>query len=166
MQSLVYSVFIYPMIFILPAYVANAAPVVFGGGTPIDMGRKIWGKAIFGRHKTIRGLVAGLLAGFAVAFIESMFISYMLFSGIMLSIGAHAGDLAGSFVKRRIGKKEGEEWPIFDQYLFVAFALAFALPFGRMPNLWGIIFILLITGVLHRLMNVLAHKAKIKDVPW
>jgi CDP-diglyceride synthetase len=35
--------------FILPAYAANASPVVFGGGKPIDGGRKFFdGRPIFG----------------------------------------------------------------------------------------------------------------------
>lgn len=166
MADLLYLFIIYPILYILPAYVANGAPVIFGGGALLDLGKKFGGKPIFGSHKTIRGLVFGLAFGFAVALVESFFIRYLLLIGVMLSIGAHAGDLLGSFVKRRIGKKEGHNWAFFDQYLFLIFAFLFALPFGHLPNLIGIAFIVVITGLLHKGTNVLAHMAKVKEVPW
>ena len=50
--------------FIFPAYCANAAPVIFGGGFPIDGGRVFRdGRPIFGLHKTVRGFLAGLAIG-------------------------------------------------------------------------------------------------------
>lgn len=162
----IYSFIVYPIIYILPAYIANGAPVIFGGGTPVDFGKKLFGKPIFGRHKTVRGLVAGLLAGFVITIIESVPMPQLLAVGIALTLGTQFGDLIGSFVKRRLSKKEGSEFAFFDQYLFLVFALAFAWPFGNLPGIYGIIFILALTGILHKLTNILAHKAKIKDVPW
>ena len=162
----IYSVLIYPIIFILPAWVANGAPVIFGGGRALDLGRKLGGKPIFGSHKTIRGLVAGIAAGFTVAALESVFLPSMLLTGVMLTLGTHFGDLLGSFVKRRIGKREGASWDIFDQYLFLVFALAFALPFGTLPGIPGLLIIIVLTGVLHKATNIIAHRAKIKSVPW
>ena len=58
LSYILYIVVIYPLLYILPAYVANGAPVIFGGGTPLDFGRKLGGKPIFGNHKTIRGLIS------------------------------------------------------------------------------------------------------------
>lgn len=174
MDNIIYLIVIYPLLYILPAYVANGSPVVFGGGAPLDFGRKLWGKPIFGSHKTIRGLVFGLASGFVVAAVEAFLLhNYLQLAmetilgiGILLSIGAHAGDLFGSFVKRRLDKKEGHSWAFFDQYLFLIFAILFALPLGNLPNVFGIVFIVIITGLLHRGTNMLAHKAKIKEVPW
>ena len=42
--------------YILPAYLANATPVLLGGGKPLDLGLK-WldGERLFGDHKTFRG---------------------------------------------------------------------------------------------------------------
>jgi len=57
----------------LPAYVANAAPVLLGGGKPLDGGR-LWidGRPILGGHKTFRGvfsaLILGTLTGLAQAY--------------------------------------------------------------------------------------------------
>lgn len=63
MTNWIYEV-VYGLFFIFPAYVANAMPVVLGGGTPIDLGRKLSdGKPIFGSHKTIRGFIAGVTSG-------------------------------------------------------------------------------------------------------
>jgi CDP-2,3-bis-(O-geranylgeranyl)-sn-glycerol synthase len=164
--DLLSTLIIYPIIFILPAWVANGAPVIFGGGTPLDFGKKFMKKPIFGKHKTVRGTVSGLCAGFLVAFIEYPFLNYMLLTGIMLSIGTILGDLLGSFIKRRLNIKEGASVLLMDQYLFFVVALLFALPFGNMPTLPGIIVLFILTGVLHRFTNILAHKAKIKKVPW
>lgn len=161
-----YSLFIYPIIFIWPAYVANGAPVIFGGGMALDFGRKIRGRPIFGSHKTIRGLVAGLLAGFIMSCIESIFIPYMLPVGILLTLGTMFGDLAGSFIKRRIGKKEGTKMLLLDQYPFLIFALLFAFLLGNLPSIYGIVFLFVLTGVLHVLTNHSAHKMKLKKVPW
>jgi CDP-2,3-bis-(O-geranylgeranyl)-sn-glycerol synthase len=162
----IYSFLLYPIMFILPAWVANGAPVIFGGGAPVDLGRKIGGKRIFGDHKTMRGLAGGVGSGFAAALAISLFAPALLATGIALTIGAHAGDLFGSFIKRRLNKKEGASWAVFDQYLFLVFALLFALPLGNLPGLVGIAVIVVLTGVLHKATNVMAHRARIKEVPW
>ena len=140
--------------------------MIFGGGKPLDMGKKFLGKPIFGEHKTIKGLISGLASGIIVGAIESIFIPYMLFIGIMLSLGTHAGDLLGSFIKRRLDMKSGSNLPFFDQYLFFIFALLFAYPFGHLPNIIGIAFLFVLTGILHRGTNFIAHKIKLKEVPW
>lgn len=166
MNPWLYSIILYPIIYIWPAYVANGAPVIFGGGKPLDFGRKIWGRPIFGSHKTIKGLVAGLLAGGIMACIESIFIPYMLPVGILLTVGTMFGDLAGSFVKRRIGKREGTQMLLLDQYPFLIFALLFAYPLGQTPGLLGVVFLFVLTGILHVFTNYSAYRIKLKKVPW
>lgn len=161
-----YSLVIYPIIYILPGYVANGAPVLFGGGRPIDNGRKLGRNRIFGDNKTWRGLIAGLLAGTLIGFGESFALPFMLAIGIAQAFGAHFGDLLGSFIKRRSGKSPGHRGGYMDQYLFVIFALLFAAPFGNLPDIYGIAFLLLITGALHLFTNTVAHKWKLKSVPW
>ena len=165
-MDFLYPVILYPIIYILPAYVANGAPVLFGGGRTIDNGKRLWGNPIFGQHKTWRGLVAGILSGTLMAAAEGYFMPALMLAGIAMSFGAHFGDLLGSFIKRRMRRDSGNNMFLLDQYLFVIFALIFAAPFGEMPTLYGIVFLLILTGVLHISTNAAAHKMKLKDVPW
>ena len=164
--QILYSVIIFPIIYIFPAYVANGAPVIFGGGAPIALGRKFRGKPVFGKHKTIRGFVFGLSSGIIIGALESLAFPYMLAVGIALSFGTLLGDMLGSFIKRQMGFKEGKDIFLMDQYMFLVVAMLFALPLGHMPNLYGIAFIIMLTGVLHKTTNLLAHKARLKEVPW
>jgi CDP-2,3-bis-(O-geranylgeranyl)-sn-glycerol synthase len=167
-MSLLYDIILYPIIYIWPAYVANGAPVIFGKGRkmPIDFDRKLWGRPIFGSHKTWPGLIGGILCGFLMAWLESLALPYMLAVGIALTLGTQFGDLFGSFIKRRLGTKEGRNLSFLDSYLFLVFAIIFALPFGNLPSIYGLVFLVILTGVLHRVTNIIAHRTNIKDVPW
>ncbi len=173
MDPFIYNTFVYPIIYIWPAYVTNGLPVVFGGtwlfkkvGRPMDGGRKFMGWPIFGKNKTWRGLIGGLACGFLMSAIEGYFLPWMLVIGILMSIGAHIGDLLGSFIKRRWGTSASHSHFWMDSYLFLIFALLLAYPSGNLPTLYGLIFIVLLTGVLHRATNVGAFLLKIKKVPW
>ena len=169
MPGLLDQIILYPIFYIWPAYIANGLPVIFGRGknrVPVDFNKKIGGKLIFGKHKTIRGLAGGIGSGIVMSIIESLFAPYMLYVGIALTIGTNIGDLTGSFIKRRMGSKEGSQVYLLDQYTFLLFALLFALPFGHAPGISGIVFIVILTGMLHPLTNFLAHKLKLKEVPW
>ncbi len=165
-MSLIYNLIIYPIIYIFPAYAANGAPVLFGGGAPLDFKRKIGGKRIFGDNKTIRGTAAALLIGILAGALESLAFPFMLKIAILLTIGAIFGDLLGSFIKRRLDFKSGRSFPIMDQFGFVVCALIFAFWLGNLPMLYGLAFIIVLTGVLHPLTNVGAHLLKLKSVPW
>ncbi len=53
---------LFSILFIAPAYIANASMVVTGGGKPIDGGKNfIDGRRLFGDHKTWKGLILGPL---------------------------------------------------------------------------------------------------------
>jgi CDP-2,3-bis-(O-geranylgeranyl)-sn-glycerol synthase len=166
LMYLIYSIVIFPIIYIFPAYAANGAPVLFGGGKPLDLGKMFLGKRIFGNHKTIKGTASSIAAGLIVGIIEYPFLHYMLAVAVLLTIGANIGDLFGSFIKRRMSVKSGASIPILDQYGFFVFALLFALPLGHLPDAYGLVFLVLLTGFLHVLTNRGAHKLKLKDVPW
>ncbi len=163
---MLYAVVLYPLIYIFPAYAANGAPVLFKGRKPLDMGRKLRGKRIFGDHKTLRGTASSIACGIAVGLIEYPFLHYMLPIAIMLTIGANAGDLLGSFAKRRMDMKPGRNLPVIDQYGFFALALLFAFWLGHMPGLYGMLFLVVLTGILHPLTNIGAHRLRLKEVPW
>ncbi len=72
MNSLLYLLVLYPIFYIFPAYCANGAPVVFGGKWPIDFGKTLGGKPIFGKHKTITGALSGICSGIIIGFAESL----------------------------------------------------------------------------------------------
>ena len=153
--------------FIFPAYCANAIPVIVGGGTPIDFGKNFSdGKPIFGKNKTIRGFFSGLAVGTAVGLVESsFFLEYPILFGFLLSLGALSGDLAGAFLKRRLGLAPGDLLPIIDQIDFIIGAIVFSFfIFPLSPEL--IVAVLIITPPIHILTNFLAYKAGLKSRPW
>ncbi|MEM3565891.1 MAG: CDP-2,3-bis-(O-geranylgeranyl)-sn-glycerol synthase [Candidatus Bathyarchaeia archaeon] len=155
--------------FIFPAYCANAIPVLAGGGLPIDLGRKFFdGKPIFGKNKTFRGFISGLIIGTAVGFAEAaVFQEYnsIGYFGFLLSLGALLGDLAGAFIKRRLGIPPGGLLPIVDQVDFVVGALIFAFPL-RVLSLELMLAVLIITPPLHMATNFAAYKLGLKSSPW
>jgi CDP-2,3-bis-(O-geranylgeranyl)-sn-glycerol synthase len=155
--------------FIFPAYCANAIPVITGGGYPIDFGKKFFdGKPIFGKNKTIRGFFSGLAVGTAVGLLESvLFPEYPILFGFLSSLGALFGDLAGAFVKRRLGLAPGDLLPVIDQVDFVIGAILFSFFLSLQfmsPEL--IIAVLIITPPIHILTNFVAHKIGLKNRPW
>jgi len=168
----------YALFFIFPAYVANAIPVVFGGGRPIDFGRKMSdGRPVFGSHKTIRGFVAGVAAGTLTTAAQQLalpliaptdFVLPFQFSvllGFAVSLGALTGDLLHSFAKRRISIAEGAPLPIVDQVDFVAGAVLLSFLVSS-PPLLTIALIFVITLPAHLLTNMFAYVAGVKKTPW
>jgi CDP-2,3-bis-(O-geranylgeranyl)-sn-glycerol synthase len=154
--------------FIFPAYCANAIPVIAGGGLPMDFGKTFFdGKPIFGSHKTFRGFFSGLIVGTAVGLLESLVFGYPVFFGTVLSLGALLGDLAGAFVKRRLGVTPGNLMPVFDQVDFVVGAIVFSIPFFlQFLSLPLVVAMLVITPPLHLLTNFVAYKMGLKSNPW
>jgi CDP-2,3-bis-(O-geranylgeranyl)-sn-glycerol synthase len=146
----------------LPAYIANATPVVLSGGGPLDRGRNwIDGKPLFGDHKTLRGTVSGLAAGFLIGLAQGSPLR-----GALLSIGAIGGDLIVSFFKRRMNLEPGALLPIADQMGFIILAVilvGFTEPVPRWDQAVGI---LVATLPIHYLSNLLAWGLKLKSNPW
>jgi CDP-2,3-bis-(O-geranylgeranyl)-sn-glycerol synthase len=154
--------------FIFPAYCANGAPVLIGGGLPIDLGRKLRdGKPVFGKNKTFRGFFAGLIVGTFVGLIESIVFNYPVLFGLVTTLGALVGDLTGAFLKRRLDIPPGGLLPVVDQLDFIVGALAFSLPsFPYMLSLELAATVLIITPPIHFLMNYAAYKLGFKKNPW
>ena len=156
----------YALYFILPAYFANAAPIIFGGGRPIDGGRKFWdGKPIFGSHKTIRGFCSGLLVGTLASFLLSIIFQYDLLLGFMLSWGALMGDLSHSFIKRRMNLAPGALFPVADQLDFIIGSIIFSIPVSP-PSLLTILILVIATPPIHLSTNLAAYVLGVKDTPW
>ncbi|MCK4669276.1 CDP-2,3-bis-(O-geranylgeranyl)-sn-glycerol synthase [Candidatus Bathyarchaeota archaeon] len=154
--------------FILPAYFANAVPVIAGGGFPVDFGKVFFdGKPIFGKNKTLQGFFSGLAVGTAVGFAESVVFNYPIAFGLLLSLGALFGDLTGAFVKRRLGFSPGDLLPVVDQVDFIIGAILFSLPLCSQILSWELIVtVLIVTPPAHLLTNFVAYKLGLKSNPW
>lgn len=153
-------------VFILPAYCANAIPVLLGGGRPIDGGKMFSdGRPVFGSHKTIRGFFSGLIVGTIVGFGLSLVIQYSVLLGFTVSLGALLGDLFEAFVKRRLGYAPGASFPVADQLDFVLGALLFSLLVS--PPSWQVaVVVLVVTPPIHLLTNFVAYHLGVKKEPW
>jgi len=164
--------------FILPAYLANASPVVLGGGRPLDFGRSFPDKRrIFGDGKTWRGFVGGILVGVIVGIIQGIIYPYISLNApannltvfpygmraVLLSIGALLGDISGSFVKRRINLKRGAPFPVMDQIGFLVFAFIITAWRFSVPMMYVII-LLPLTFFAHLISNIAAYWAGLKTV--
>jgi CDP-2,3-bis-(O-geranylgeranyl)-sn-glycerol synthase len=160
--------------FIFPAYCANAAPVIFGGGKPMDFGKKFFdGKPFLGAHKTFRGFLAGIIVGTLVGLVQTLLYEQVLFEygsqfqysillGFMLSLGALTGDLGESFIKRRLNRSPGSSLQFADQLDFILGAFLFSIPLSP-PSLLSALIILLVTIPIHLLTNIGAALLNMKN---
>ena len=161
---------------IFPAYCANAAPVIFGGGKPMDFGKTFFdGKPLLGAHKTFRGFLAGIIVGTFVGLVQTVIyeqvlfqyeygyqFQYTIFLGFALSLGALSGDLIESFVKRRLNRSPGSSLPVADQIDFILGAFLFSIPIMP-PSFTAALIILLITIPIHLLTNLGAAILNMKN---
>ncbi len=166
------------IIFILPAYIANSAPVILHGKTPLDMGQKFLDKQpLLGKSKTIKGFVAGVFAGTVTGALIAAALPYLwhtsfndkVLTAFLLSLGAMTGDSIGSFIKRRRGILSGQESKITDKVWFLIGALIFAFPLynGKINlEILDIALLFALTFFLHISFNRIAHVLKLKKVPW
>jgi CDP-2,3-bis-(O-geranylgeranyl)-sn-glycerol synthase len=165
----------------LPAYLPNPVAALLGGGPPVDGGRNFSdGKRILGDGKTFRGLFLGIAAGIGIGLLQIRLSGayglenipvHTFMSVTLLATGALLGDLCKSFFKRRFGKERGAKWPVADQYDLVAGALLLTLVINPSWILAYItlpvfIFILILTPVLHRTVNIIGYYMGVKEVPW
>ena len=151
---------------IFPAYCANGAPVLAGGGLPLDFGRNFFdGRRVFGKNKTVRGFFFGLAIGILVGLVEIILFDYPPLFMVLSPLGALLGDLAGAFLKRRLDIPPGGLLPIVDQIDFVVGAILFSVPL-QIISLELAITMLVVTPPIHLLTNYAAYKLKLKSNPW
>ena len=157
----------------LPAGIANISPVLFKKvpllNYPIDGGKKFRGERIFGEHKTWRGLIAGILMATLVVYLQKIsgLIDYSginpLVLGPLLGAGALIGDAVESFFKRQHKIKPGHSWVPFDQTDWIIGAVVFAEIYVKI-GLVDAIIVIVISGLLHPLANLLSFALKFQKV--
>jgi len=168
------------LLYILPSYFANSTPVALGGGQPLDGNRKLGdGQRVFGDGKTVRGFFAGIAAGTLVGAVEGIALpgssldiyaagaSTYVVGGFLLASGTMVGDLAGSFIKRRLKIARGKPSLALDQLTFLLFALLFSYPLAaQLLTAESVAFLAVLTYFVHIAANVIAHRWGLKKVPW
>ncbi|MCY0851534.1 MAG: CDP-2,3-bis-(O-geranylgeranyl)-sn-glycerol synthase [Thermoplasma acidophilum] len=173
------------IILFIPALIANSGAVITGGHFVIDRGRKfIDGRRILGNGKTLSGYAGGIaigtFTGFIIYLISGIF-NYALGTygtpadaiviPFIMATGSLTGDIAGSFVKRRIGIDRGGKGGLLDQWPFALMAFLFLYAFERpffMDHYFYVtmIVILVIVPPIHRAVNIIGYRMHKKDVPW
>ncbi len=151
-----------PLIWVLPVYAANSSATLsrlLPKTHPIDLGARFFdGKRILGDGKTFEGIIIGLTVGYVAGkLVYPPF--YDPFPYVLLAL---LGDMAGSFVKRRMGLERGAEAPLLDQLDFLLFSYLAHPPIS--PEAAALLIVL--TYFVHRLANVVAYLIDLKKEPW
>jgi len=158
---------------ILPSYFANFIPVLLKGKKPIDFKKNfIDGNRLLGDGKTIEGSFGGFFGGLLIGLLQIYFQPYLpvkfyhnQITIILLSFGAVFGDLFGSFIKRRFNLRRGRPAPLLDQLDFLIFSLVLVSLVAEI-ELNIVIFLVIVTPIIHFLSNIFAYLFKLKGVPW
>lgn len=178
---------------LVPAYCANMAPplakrfhLLESLAKPVDKGKVLKdNKYIFGQNKTYRGFIVGMIGGalggilqvllYNISFFHEISLSgiiynnalFMVCFGALMGFGAIFGDLAESFIKRRVGVNPGERFIPWDQIDLVIGAYIFTLPilFGLIS--WQLFLCsILVTFFLHVMTNHAAYYLHIRKEKW
>jgi CDP-2,3-bis-(O-geranylgeranyl)-sn-glycerol synthase len=174
--------------FFIPAGIGNSTPIIAAHlpglrtlNAPLDFGKKFRKRRIFGEHKTLRGVICGMIIGTLVIWLQmvlfhhsewirhiSVPVSYrhlsVLWLGLLLSFGALIGDALESFLKRQCNIPSGQRWFPFDQLDYVIGGLLAATIYVRLP-LQDYAWIVLLWFGMHILFSYIGYLLKLKDQP-
>ncbi len=184
MIYLIFKEFIKALWILFPAYAANGLPPfskLIKKKHPIDFGLKIGNKRLLGDGKTWEGFGIGMIGSLVIGGIELLLWpqlnDYSLVYGgfslayltpliiFLIPLGALLGDAAGSFVKRRLNMKRGQNAPVLDQLDFILGVILFTWLFVDYSMIM-IAIMLIVTFLAHRLTSIAGFKMKIKREPW
>jgi CDP-2,3-bis-(O-geranylgeranyl)-sn-glycerol synthase len=176
------------MYFIVPAYFANMAPVIANKlgilkstNKPIEQNIRFWdGKSLFGKNKTYRGFIVGIISGIILAYIQMLLYNIQFFKlisiidysnpllvGFLLGAGAITGDLIESFFKRRININPGSKFIPLDQTDFVLGAYLFTYPlYAEYISMYLFMSSILVSFFLHIIVNHMAFYLKVRKEKW
>ncbi|MGB4965861.1 MAG: CDP-archaeol synthase [Microgenomates group bacterium] len=171
----------------LPAGIANMAPIFASKipwlktlDFPMDFYVQYRGKRLLGDHKTIRGLISGILLGIATVYVQkqlflsSEFIQTVsllhyptqsaLTLGTLLGAGALIGDAVESFFKRQLDIESGKSWFPYDQIDYIVGAAIFIFPLIAL-SIVEYTQTILIFFILHILVTYVGFQLKLKKDP-
>lgn len=160
----------------LPAFLANASPVVAKNIPGIRSLSWPIHAEWFGKNKTVRGIITGVLTGIITGivlyFLRHNFVRYLpdytsiynlyssigwaMFIGWILALGALLGDLIESFIKRRLGIKPGAMFQPWDGIDYMVGAMCVVLPWYNV-HILGMLFLLVIGPILSLVANSIAY---------
>ena len=154
-----------------PPMASNGFPVLVRGEKPLDKGKNfIDNRRILGDGKTVEGLAAGLLGGYtaslSVAALRESF--FYILAGLAASAAALLGDIAASFIKRRLGLERGAPLPLVDQLDFMVAATLTYMALGLIgPGDAGYVaYSFIIVAALHVASNNIAYILGLKQTRW
>ena len=174
--------------FFLPAGMANMMPVfaAFIPGLknfdqPMDFGKEFRGKRIFGAHKTIRGLVIGVIFATLTLWLQQIAIAHnsglasltaqvnyqdlpLLIVGPLFGLGALFGDAIESFFKRQVNIRPGDGWFPFDQTDYIIGGALATAPFIQLSILQYVSLLVLWLAV-HVIASYIGYLIGVKQKP-
>lgn len=127
------------------------------GAQPLDFGKRMGdGKPIFGAHKTIRGIGAGIGTGMLLGVV----FGFPLWIGGGCGVLSMLGDLCSSFLKRRMGHQSGKDIPGLDQG--VEGLLPLVLLKYQLPLAWSTTLMLLVLFSVGAYIGSVLYKKSIR----
>lgn len=174
--------------FFLPAGAANMVPILVAQiswlkkyNMPMDFGLEFRGKRLLGPHKTLRGLISGVIAATITLALQQLIVRHfgwinnwtapvdytslrVILLGPLLGFGALAGDAVESFFKRQRGVSPGHGWFPFDQTDYIVGGALAVAPFVQLRLDQYAVLVLLWLAV-HMVASYIAFLLKLKDRP-
>ena len=179
--------FLFALWIFLPAGLANMTPiamaklpVVRDWNYPLDFNKSFKGIRIFGDHKTLRGIISGIIVAILASYLckywyqttpwlQNQFaIDYSkidaLVFGLLAGFGALMGDAIKSFFKRRTNIKPGDTWFPFDQIDYIIGGLICLGLYVRFSFMQYVLIVIAYFG-LHLLSTYIGFLLKLKKSP-
>ncbi len=174
--------------FFLPAGIANMMPVfaarwpfIKNFNFPMDFGKSFRGKRVFGDHKTIRGLIVGIIFATITLWLQQIAVqnvgwlgdwtSHVNYEsmntwilGPLFALGALLGDAIESFFKRQVGIKPGDGWFPFDQTDYIIGGAIATMPFVAL-SIPQYLLLIAIWFVVHIVATTIGYLIGVKDKP-
>lgn len=159
----------------LPAFLANAAPVVVCAIPWVKRRNHPVLPSLLGRHKTVAGFASGMFAGTLIGLLQwtardvvplttlQRDLAFSITVALLLSAGALIGDAVESGIKRRLGMPSGAALPFWDNVDYMIGGLLF-LSVLYVPSLPHIVGLLIIGPLLSAGANLVSYSLGIKSV--